>query len=180
MIKIRQTYAYTNMYVSAVGLNSLHGNPIGNLKDFSPSEVLDSPKSVLISFEIEAYDDELNLQYIYIRFHRCTKIHINTFITGFVQNVSPSLYQFFSQNCLHILSMVFKSTTKQPRSGIKLMLILSGLRGTIRTSLIPNFQPCNKHQIVRFDHDLYIHTSPEIEKQTYQYYLKRLHVHSRY
>ena len=29
-------------------------------------------------------------------------------------NVQPSLYPFFSQNCLHILSNVFRSAAKQP------------------------------------------------------------------
>ena len=40
-------------------------------------------------------------------------------------------------------------------------------REVIRKSHISNFQPCNKHQVFRFFHVLYSHTSPEIEKKTY-------------
>ena len=50
----------------------------------------------------------------FIGFQRCTKIHINTDSLPFHPSIPPSLYPFFSQNCLHILSKVFRSTAKQP------------------------------------------------------------------
>ena len=50
----------------------------------------------------------------YIGFQRCTNIHINTNSLPVHPSVPPNLYPFFSQNCLHILSKVFRSTAKQP------------------------------------------------------------------
>ena len=41
---------------------------------------------------------------------RCRRIHINTDSLQVRQSVQPSLYPFYSQNCLHILSKVFIST----------------------------------------------------------------------
>ena len=43
-----------------------------------------------------------------------TKIHTNIDSLPVHPSVPPSLYPFFSQNCLHILSKVFRSTAKQP------------------------------------------------------------------
>ena len=50
----------------------------------------------------------------FIEFRRCTKIHINIDSLRVYRSVRPSLYPFFSKNCLHILSKVFRSTTRQP------------------------------------------------------------------
>ena len=50
----------------------------------------------------------------YIGFQRCTKIHINTDSLPVHPSAPPNLYPFFSRNCLHILSKVFRSTAKQP------------------------------------------------------------------
>ena len=47
-------------------------------------------------------------------FQRCTKIPINTDSLRVPRSVRPSLYPFFSLNCLHILSKVFRSTARQP------------------------------------------------------------------
>ena len=56
---------YISILSEELGLNSLPGNPIYNLTDFSASEVLDNHKSVLTTFGIETSDDELDLPYIY-------------------------------------------------------------------------------------------------------------------
>ena len=50
----------------------------------------------------------------FIGFQRCTKIPINTDSLRVPRSVRPSLYPFYSPNCLHILSKVFRSTAKQP------------------------------------------------------------------
>ena len=41
-------------------------------------------------------------------------IHINIDSLLVPQSVRPSLYPFYSQNCLHLLSKVFRSTGRQP------------------------------------------------------------------
>ena len=50
----------------------------------------------------------------FIGFQKCTKIPINTDILRVHRSVLPSLYPFYSQNCLHILSKTFWSTAKHP------------------------------------------------------------------
>ena len=50
----------------------------------------------------------------FIGFRRCTKIHINIDSLRVHQSVRPSLCPFYSQNCLHILSKVSRSTARQP------------------------------------------------------------------
>ena len=50
----------------------------------------------------------------FIGFRRCTKIHINIDSLRVHRSVRPSLYPFYSQNCLHILSKVFRRTARQP------------------------------------------------------------------
>ena len=47
-------------------------------------------------------------------FQRYTKLPINTDSLRVPRSVRPSLYPFYSQNCLHILSKVFRSTAKHP------------------------------------------------------------------
>ena len=47
-------------------------------------------------------------------FQRCTKIPINTDSLRVPRSVRPSLYPFYSQNCFHIFSKVFRSTAKHP------------------------------------------------------------------
>ena len=42
------------------------------------------------------------------------KIHINIDSLRVHRSVRPSLYPLYSQNCLHILSKVFRSTARQP------------------------------------------------------------------
>ena len=104
---------YVSILSEELGLNSLPGNHTYNLTDFSASEVLDNHKSVLTSFGIETSDDELDLPYIYW-IPKMHKIHKNTDSSPVHPSIPPSLYPFFSQNCLHILSKVFRSTAKQP------------------------------------------------------------------
>ena len=54
----------------------------------------------------------------FIRFRRCTKIHINIGSLRVHQSVRLSLCPFDSPNCLHILSMVSRSTARQPTQGV--------------------------------------------------------------
>ena len=54
----------------------------------------------------------------FIGFRRCTKIHINIDSLRVHRSVRPSLYQFYSKNCLHIFSKVFRSTARQPTQGV--------------------------------------------------------------
>ena len=54
----------------------------------------------------------------FIGFRRCTKIHINLDSLRVHRSVRPSLCQFYSQNCLHILSKVSRSTARQPTQGM--------------------------------------------------------------
>ena len=111
---------YVSILSEELGLNSLPGNPTYNLTDLSASEVLDNHKSVLTSFRIETSDVELDLPYIYW----IPKMHKNPYkhrsMAGY-QSVPPSLYRFFLQNCLHILSKVFRSTAKQPTPEVGLI-----------------------------------------------------------
>ena len=103
---------YVNILIEELGLHLLPENPTYNLTDFSASEVLDNDKSVLTSFGIQTTDEELC--HTFTGFQRCTKIPINTDSLRVPRSVRPSLYPFFSQNCLHILSKVFRSTARQP------------------------------------------------------------------
>ena len=101
---------YVSILIEELGLNSLPGNPTHNLTDFSASEVLDNHKSVLTSFGIDPNEDELDLPYIYW----IVKMHINIDSLPVRPGAPQSLYRFFLQSCLHILSKVFRSTAKQP------------------------------------------------------------------
>ena len=56
--------------------------------------------------------DLLPFVYIFIVFQRCIKIHINIDSLPVRPGAPPSLYPFFLQSCLHILSKVFRSTAK--------------------------------------------------------------------
>ena len=53
--------------------------------------------------------------HIFIGFQRCIKIHINMYSLPIQPSAPPSstIYPFFLQSCLHILSRVFRSTAKQ-------------------------------------------------------------------
>ena len=106
-----------DILISELGLHSLPGNSTYNLTDFSASDVLDNHTSVLTSFGIQSNNEELDLPYIYW-IPKCTKIHININSLRVHRSVRPSLYPFYSQNCLHILSRVFRSTARQPTQGV--------------------------------------------------------------
>ena len=108
---------YVDILIEELGLHSLPGNPTYNLTDFSASEVLDNHKSVLTSFGIQTNNEELDLPYIYW-IPKMHKIHINIDSLRVHQSVRPSLCPFYSQNCLHILSKVSKSTARQPTPGV--------------------------------------------------------------
>ena len=105
---------YVDILIEERGLHSLSGNSTYNLTDLSASKVVDNHKSVLTSFGIQINNEELDLLYIYW----IPKMHKNPYklrlIAGSSKCVRPSLYPFYSQNCLHILSMVFRSTARQP------------------------------------------------------------------
>ena len=104
---------YVDILIEELGLPLLPGNPTYNLTDVSASEVLDNHKSVLTSFRIQTTDKELDLPYIYW-IPKMHKIPINIDSLRVHRSVRPSLYSFYSQNCLHILSKVFRSTAKHP------------------------------------------------------------------
>ena len=76
----------------------------------------------------------------FIGFQRCTKIPINTDSLRVPRSVRPSLYPFYSPNCLHILSKVFRSTAKQPtpRSGVNQMWILKNSKELLEHLQSPN------------------------------------------
>ena len=104
---------YVDILIEELGLHLLPGNPTHNLTDFSASEVLDNHKSVLTCSGIQTTDEELDLPYIYW----IPKMHKNPYNTGSLQvprSGRHSLCPFYSQNCLHILSKVFRSTAKHP------------------------------------------------------------------
>ena len=104
---------YVSILIEELGLNSLPGNPTYNLTGFSASQVLDNHKSVLTSFGIDPNEDELDLPYIYW-IPKMHKIHINIDSLPVRPGAPLSLYPFFLQSRLHILSKVFRSTAKQP------------------------------------------------------------------
>ena len=91
---------YVDILIEELGLHSLPGNPTYNLTDVSASEVLDNHKSVLASHLLDSEDAQ-------------ESIHINIDSLQVHRSVRPSLYPFYSQNCLHILSKVFRSTARQ-------------------------------------------------------------------
>ena len=76
----------------------------------------------------------------YIGFRRCTKIHIHIDSLRVHRSVRPSLSPFYSQNYLHILSNVFRSTTRQPtQSGVNQMWILKNSKELLDHLKSPNF-----------------------------------------
>ena len=54
----------------------------------------------------------------FIGFRRCTKIHINIESLRVHRSVRPSLFPFYSQNCLYISCNVSRSTARQPTQGV--------------------------------------------------------------
>ena len=64
---------------------------------------------VIIYFRIEKSDDELDLPLSSIGFKK--SYNIDSLLVH--PSVPPSFHPFFSQNCSHILSKVFRSTGKQ-------------------------------------------------------------------
>ena len=70
-------------------------------------------RSVLTSLGIQANSEELDLPYNYW----IPNMHKNQYKHRFIavnRSVWPSLYPFYSQNCLHLLSKVFRRTARQP------------------------------------------------------------------
>ena len=107
---------YVDILIKELGLHLLPGNPTYNFTDFSASEVLDNHKSVLTPFGIKTSDEELDLPYI----DWIPKMHKNPYKHRFIAGSSKCSTKplFYSQNCLHILSKVFRSTAKHPTQGV--------------------------------------------------------------
>ena len=103
---------YVDILIETIWLHLLPGNPTYNLTDFSASEVLDNHKSVLTTFGIQRADEKLDLPYIYW-IPKMQKIPLNTDSLRVPRSVRQCLYQFYSPNCLHILSKILRSTAKQ-------------------------------------------------------------------
>ena len=115
---------YVSILSEELGLNSLPGNPTYNLTDFSPSEVLDNHKSVLVSFGIETIDAELDLPYIYW----IPKMHKNPykqrFIAGSSTYSTKPLSILLTKLLTHIKQGLQKyCETAYSRSGINKMWI---------------------------------------------------------
>ena len=157
------------------GLNYLPGNPTYNLADLSVPEVLDNHKSVLSSFGIETSDDELDLPYIYW----IPKMHNNPYKHIFIAGSSKCSTKPLSILLTKLLKHIKQGLQKYCETACSRSVDPWEFKGVIRTSLISNFQPCNKHQVFWFFHSLHNHTSPEIERQTHRYYHKRLHFQKR-
>ena len=104
---------YVDILIEELGLHSLPGNPTYNLTDFSASEVLETTNRFSPPSEYSQIVTS-SICLIFIGFRRCTKVHININSLRVHRGVRPSLYPFYSQNCLHILSKVFRSTARQP------------------------------------------------------------------
>ena len=77
----------------------------------------------------------------FIGFQRCTKIPINTDLLRVHRSVRPSLYPFYSQNCLHILSKVFRKyyETSYSRSWVNQMWIVKNSKELLEHLQSPNF-----------------------------------------
>ena len=138
------TFVYKRYYVDILieerGLHLLPGNPTYNLTDFSASEVLDNHKSVLIPSEYKK-PTKSSICHTFIGFQRCTKIPINTDSLRVHRSVRPSLYPFYSQNCLHILSKGIQKycKTSYSRSGVNQMWILKNSKELLEHLQSPNF-----------------------------------------
>ena len=74
-------------------------------------------------------------------FQRCTKIHINTDSLRVHRSVRPSLYPFYSQNCLHIIKQGLQKycETSYSRSGANQMWILKNSKELLEHYQSPNF-----------------------------------------
>ena len=105
---------YVNILIEELGLHSLLGNPTYNLTDFSASEALGNHKAVLTSFGIQGNNEK---PYKTIGLQRCTRIHIHIDSWRFQRSVRPSLYPFYSRNCLHIFKLGFQKYCKTAYSG---------------------------------------------------------------
>ena len=85
----------------------------------------------------------------FIGFKRCTKIPINTDLLRVHRSVRPSLYPFYSQNCLHILAR-----TSEVLRNIRLKkwgqsdVDPKEFKRITRTSSISKFQTYHKHQVL--------------------------------
>ena len=91
-------------------------------------------------------------------FEICTKMPINTDSLRVHRSVRPSLYPSSSQNCLHILSKVFRSTTSYSRSGVNQMWILKNSKELLEHLQSPNFNHITN--IKSFDFSTHYTTIP--------------------
>ena len=90
-----------------------------------------------------------------IGFLRCTKIHINIDWLRVHRSVRPSLYRFFSQNCLRILKGLQKyCETAYSRSGVNQMWILKNSK-----EVLDHLNSYHNHQVFWFFDPLHNHSS---------------------
>ena len=151
-----------------LGLNSLHWNP-----SFTVTYLFAKQPQISYHFLWNRYKlrrTRFAIYSIFIEFQRCTKIPINIDVLPIQPIVPPSRHPFFWQSCLYVLSKVFRRTEEAvySRSGVNQMWIFKNSKELrcIRASLTSEFQPYNKHQVIRFSNPLYNYSSPRTKKQT--------------
>ena len=104
---------YVDILIEELGLHLLPGNPTYNLQIFLHQRF----ETTINRFSLPSENKQSmksSICHTFIGFQRCTKIPINTDSLRVHRSVRPSLYPIYSQNCLHILSKVFRRTAKHP------------------------------------------------------------------
>ena len=102
---------YVDILIEELGLHSLPGNPTYNLKGFLHQKCWTTTSRSSLPLEYR----QIMRTSIYIYWIRiCTRIHISIDSLLDHRSVRPSLYPFYSQNCLHLFSKVFRGTARQP------------------------------------------------------------------
>ena len=105
---------YVDILIEELGLHSLPGKPTYNLTIFFLHQRCWTTTNRLSPPSEYSQIVRSSICLTFIGFRRCTKVHINIDSLWVHRSVRPSLYPFYSQNCLHILSKVFRSTVRQP------------------------------------------------------------------
>ena len=130
---------YIDILIEELGLHSLPGNPTYNLTA-SASEVLDSHKSVLTSFGIQANSEELDLPYIYWIPEMHKNPYKHRFIAGSSKCSTKPLSILLTKLLTHIKQCPQKyCETAYSRSGVNQMSILKNSKELL-DHLIINLQ----------------------------------------
>ena len=108
---------YVDILIEELGLYSLPGNPNTIWRIFLHQKCWTTTNQSSLPSEYRQ-TMRSSICLTFIGFRRCTKIHINIDSLRVHQSVRPSLCPFYSQNCLHILSKVSRSTARQPTLGV--------------------------------------------------------------